>query len=223
MEIRRNYHLKKFNFNPEEFDFFGSFSDLFGVNDLEKIHQFIGCLDTFERKNDQNTILHKVFYSNFKSKNSNLSTLYERFIRTFISSIVPLSFYYQKIPTFRVGLPKNKFVGEFHKDTLYNHMPYELNFNLPIVNYKKSAALVTEDFPGSGNLISAEIDYGQVMSFDHIDCLHGSNINETGKTMISLDFRLALKDFYYENPKAKSVNMNSHFRIGDYFSEELIS
>ncbi len=223
MDIRRKYHLKKFNFNEEEFDFLGLFSQLFGVTDLEHIHEFMGRFDVFNRAKDQNTILHKVFYSNFKSRNSSLAVLYERFIRNFISSIVPESFYFQKIPTLRVGLPKNKFVGEFHKDTLYNHLPYELNFNLPIVNYKNSAALLTEDFPGSGNLISVEIDYGQVMSFDHIDCIHGSNINETEKTMISLDFRLALKDFYYEDLAAKSVNTKSYFIIGDYFSDEHIN
>jgi hypothetical protein len=58
------------------------------------------------------------------------------------------------------------------------------------------------------------------MGFDHIGCLHGSEINQTGKTMMSMDFRLALADMYYEDPKARSVNMNSNFIIGDYFSEE---
>ena len=41
--------------------------------------------------------------------------------------------------------------------------------------------------------------------------------------MISLDFRLALKDFYYEDLAAKSVNTKSYFIIGDYFSDEHIN
>ena len=146
--------------------------------------------------------------------------MYENLVKDFISSLVPQKFYYQKIPTFRIGLPENKFVGEFHRDTAYNHQPYELNFNLAIANFKSTAALITEDIAGSKNLITAEIDYGEVMGFDHIGCLHGSEINQTGKTMMSMDFRLALADMYYEDPKARSVNMNSNFIIGDYFSEE---
>ena len=42
--------------------------------------------------------------------------------------------------------------------------------------------------------------------FDHIDCLHGSDPNETDKTMVSFDFRLALKDIYYDTD-ASSVNL----------------
>ena len=41
--------------------------------------------------------------------------------------------------------------------------------------------------------------------FDHIDCLHGSDPNETDKTMVSFDFRLALKDIYYDTDG--SVNL----------------
>jgi hypothetical protein len=61
------------------------------------------------------------------------------------------------------------------------------------------------------------------MGFDHIGCLHGSEINQTGKTMISMDFRLALADIYYEDPKAESVNLHSKFIIGDYFSTEAVN
>ena len=43
-----------------------------------------------------------------------------------------------------------------------------------------------------------EIDYGEVMCFDHIDCMPGSRINTTGKTMLSIDFRLALAEEYFE-------------------------
>ena len=50
-------------------------------------------------------------------------------------------FYYQVIPTFRIGLPGNKFVGEYHKDSKYNHQSYELNFNLGISGYLGDAAL----------------------------------------------------------------------------------
>jgi hypothetical protein len=221
--LREDLHLKKFQYDTKKYPFYEYLSTLFGISDLEKIHEFLGHFDPFKREQDQNTILHKIFYSNFRSLNSPLQKMYEDFIRNFIAPIVSEKFYYQKIPTFRIGLPQNKFVGEFHQDTAYNHQPFEINFNLAIANYKGSAALITEDKAGSKKLIPAEINYGEVMGFDHIGCLHGSEINQTGKTMISMDFRLALADMYYEDLKAESVNMHSKFIIGDYFSSELIN
>lgn len=222
-QLREDLHLKKFKYDTKKYYFYEYLSALFGVNDLENIHDYLGHFDPFKREQDQYTILHKIFYANFKLPNSPLQKMYENLVKDFISSLIPKKFYYQKIPTFRIGLPGNKFVGEFHRDTAYNHQPYELNFNLAISNYKSSAALITEDIAGSKNLITAEIDYGEVMGFDHIGCLHGSEINQTGKTMMSMDFRLALADMYYEDPNAKSVNMNSKFVIGEYFSEENVN
>ncbi len=222
-QLRADLHLKKFKYDTKKYFFYEYLSALFGVSDLENIHEYLGHFDPFKREQDQYTILHKIFYANFKMPNSPLQKMYEDLIKDFISSLIPQKFYYQKIPTFRIGLPENKFVGEFHRDTAYNHQPYEINFNLAISNYKSSAALITEDIASSKNLITAEIDYGEVMGFDHIGCLHGSEINQTGKTMMSMDFRLALADMYYEDPNAKSVNMNSKFIIGDYFSEENVN
>ena len=220
---REDLHLKKFNYDIKKYPFYEYLSTLFGVTDLENIHKYLGYFKPFNREQDQYTILHKVFYSNFRLPNSPLQKMYDDFIRDFIASIVSEKFYYQKIPTFRIGLPQNKFVGEFHRDTAYNHQPYELNFNLAIANYMGSAALITEDAAGSKNFITAEIDFGQVMGFDHIGCLHGSEINQTGKTMMSMDFRLALADMYYEDSKAESVNLHSKFIIGDYFSAEVVN
>ena len=73
---------------------------------------------------------HKVFYANYETR---FKPLYNRFIREVIKNIVNEEFYYQVIPTFRVGLPGNKFVGEFHKDTQYSHQDYEINFNVGLV------------------------------------------------------------------------------------------
>ena len=64
-----------------------------------------------------------------------------------------------------------------------------------------------------------ECPYGKIFSFDHIDCLHGSDPNETDKTMVSFDFRLALKDIYYDTD-ASSVNLATNFVPGSYFSKD---
>ena len=115
-------------------------------------------------------------------------------------------------------MPGNKFVGEFHKDSDYNHQTYEVNFNLGISNYLGEAALLTETFKDSKEYIKSECPYGTIFSFDHIDCLHGSNPNTSNETMVSFDFRIAIKSLYYEDNSASSVNMKTSFKPGSYFS-----
>ncbi len=61
----------------------------------------------------------------------------------------------------------------------------------------------------------------KIFSFDHIDCIHGSTVNKTSKTMVSFDFRLALKDLYFETD-ASSVNLDSKFKPGYYFSSQCL-
>ena len=216
-EVRRELHTKKYSFNIDKYPFKDILESLFGV-ELENIHEWLGVYSEFSKDSDQNTIIHKVFYANFEEK---LSTLYSDFIKNEIVNFVPNDFYYQLIPTFRVGLPGNKFVGEYHKDSNYNHQDYELNINLGLSNYFGDASLKTELEPNSNNYISLECPYGQVFSFDHINCHHGCEINTTNKTMISFDFRLALGNFYFDS-SAKSISIGRSFKTGSYFSKELI-
>ena len=118
-------------------------------------------------------------------------------------------------------MPGNVFVGEFHKDSYYNHEDYELNFNLGLANYFGSSSLISEIKPLSNTFTKLSSHYGTIFSFDHIDCLHGSEINKNDKTMISLDFRLALAEIYFPSNN-KSKNMKSKFCPGEYFSATCI-
>ena len=123
-ELRKTLHTKRFSYSTTNYPFKTTLESLYGCK-LKSLHRSLGSFDKFERNNDQSTLVHKVFYSNFSKV---IQPIYVRFIENFISKIVaPHKFYYQIIPTFRVGLPDNVFVGEFHKDTAYNHKEYELN------------------------------------------------------------------------------------------------
>ena len=187
--LRSFLHTKKFEYSTDEFPFYKILEDLFGC-EPENLHLYLGDYSVFNRENDQSTLAHKVFYKNFAEI---IKPTYDKFMKNFISGIISdHSFYYQIIPTFRIGLPGNKFVGEYHKDSFYNHKGYELNFNLGICNYLGQPALMTEETPNSKKYIRLECPYGSIFSFDHIDCMHGSDVNNTDKTMVSFDFRLAL-------------------------------
>jgi len=218
-DLRSELHTKSYNYKTEEYPFREILEQLYGC-ELDNLHKHLGSFKKFRRDNDQSTLAHKIFYSNF---NTLIRPTYEKFIKNFIANLIsPHQFYYQVIPTFRIGLPQNVFVGEFHKDSLYNHQSYELNFNLGLANYAGEAALKTEKTPKSKDWTILECPYGTIFSFDHIDCLHGSDLNQTDKTMVSFDFRLALKDLYFESD-AQSVNVKTQFKPGSYFSSEILN
>lgn len=216
--IRRRLHTQHFGYDINKYPFKDAVEGLLGVK-LEELHKYLGHYDVFDRANDQSTLVHKVFYANFESS---IKPLYDNFISDFIAEIVQADFFYQIIPTFRIGLPGNKFVGEFHTDAKYNHQSYEVNFNLGLANYLGNAALRSQIVPGGKEFVLLECPYGQVFSFDHIDCLHGSEPNASELTMVSFDFRLAIKDLYYDTP-AKSINVGTLFKPGSYFSAKPIS
>lgn len=210
--------MQRFSYSIKDYPFKEVIESWYGV-ELEELHQFLGSFDVFDRSRDQATLAHKVFYANFSQ---HLKPLYESFVRDFVAPIIGAPFYFQVIPTFRIGLPGNKFVGEYHCDSKYHHQSYEINFNLGLSNYFGEAALRTEKKPGSRDFILLECPYGEIFSFDHIDCLHGSDPNKTNQTMASFDFRLALYDLYFDS-NAGSVNMNRRFCPGEYFSSELVA
>ena len=220
-KLRSFLHTKIFNYSIDKYPFKEILENLFGT-ELSNLHKTLGNFKKFEVKNnistDQSTLAHKVFYSNFSRT---IEPLYKKFIKEVIIPILhPHKFYYQQIPTFRVGLPENTFVGEFHKDSFYNHQNYEINFNLGLANYVGDAALKTQLKPGSDKYIILECPYGSIFSFDHIDCIHGAEPNPLGKTMVSFDFRLALQDLYYSSDN-RSINQGKGFNRGEYFSKEL--
>mgnify|MGYP001360035355 CR=1 FL=1 len=217
--LRQYLHCKSFKYSTNKYPFKEKLEVLYGIP-LESIHEFIGSFEKFERKNDQNTLAHKVFYSNFKQI---IEPLYLEFIQDVIKDIIyPYKFYFQKIPTFRLGLPGNTFVGEYHRDSHYNHQSYEINFNLGLSNYLGEASLRTEYTPNKKDWKLLECPYGSIFSFDHIDCTHGSEPNRSNLSMTSFDFRIALFDLYFESDSS-SVNMNTQFRPGSYFSNYLIN
>ena len=92
--------------------------------------------DLFERENDQSTIWHKCFYERIR-KDDSFNDSYTDFLHDIIKPRFGEEIVYQKIPTFRVHLPGNISVGEFHKDKHYRNEDWadkvqELNYFVPL-------------------------------------------------------------------------------------------
>ena len=81
--------------------------------------------ELFERENDQSTVWHKCFYKKIRQDDS-FQEVYTDFLHDIIKPRFEEEIVYQVIPTFRVHLPNNIAVGEFHKDKHYNF--YQTNY-----------------------------------------------------------------------------------------------
>ena len=59
---------------------------------------------------------------------------------------------------------------------------------------------------------------GQLFNFNGGQCLHGNRPNKTGKTRMSFDFRIILKEDYNQAYLKTSKLTNKKFLVGDYYS-----
>jgi hypothetical protein len=143
--------------------------------------------------------------------------LYSLFIEDFVSTLFTESFCVQTVPTFRVHLPNNLAVGEFHCDKDYNHAVGEINFWLPLTPCSDSNSIWIEQEIGNGNYRPISSRAGQVVVFDAVRLRHGNVLNKTGATRVSFDFR-CIPLSLYEFRDARSVNTGARLVLGDYFS-----
>ena len=108
-------------------------------------------------------------------------------------------FYYQYPPTMRIQPGPSKAFGKTHSDNEYGHQPGELNFWLPLTDYKLTkTALNIEEVPGQGEFIELGCGYGEAGMFHGVDCRHFAKSNDSDYTRISIDFRVGVYGMGFE-------------------------
>lgn len=167
------------------------------------------------RGTDQASELHKRLYETFPR----WSAIYENFIHEIVPLIAEESFYYQKVPNFRIQLPENLAVGEFHKDGDYGHPDGEVNFWLPMTHCNQHNTIWLSDDKASRPIMGYP---GDILVFDGRNIVHGNRINKSTASRVSFDFRVLPKSAYSKATSTRSINMNLKFAPGHYYSKELI-
>ena len=227
-----------YNYDLQKYPFISLFQDLYKLDQLEEAHtvldkNFVEQINNtlFTNKTDDQTVLHEMFYRKINDGWPQFNELYEEFVRQLARDIFNTNeIIYQTKPTFRVQLPNNVAVGGrssdkdglygFHRDTDsdYNHPPFEKNFILPLTDARESASLYVETSPNSGEFYCTRMKKGQFFNFNGGQCLHGNRPNKTGKTRMSFDFRIILKEDYDQAYLKTSKLTNKKFLVGDYYS-----
>ena len=185
-----------------------------GVDRLDEIHKGVEY-DVFTRETDQSTEFHRRLYE----IGDDFDNVYRSFLADAVRPFIGEDLIYQRIPSFRIHLPDNVAVGEFHRDRDYAHGEGEINFWLPVTPAWDTNSIWIESREGAEDFRPYDVHVGQVLVFDGVNLAHGNRLNETGKTRVSFDFRVIPRSQYRPRHDAQSINMGVRFEIGGYFDE----
>lgn len=230
-----NYEVKYYNYDINEYPFIKMIEGLFEVEDLTKIHDAMkkDIPNTlFTNENDDTTMFHSIFYNKINAGWDSFEEKYKMLINDIAKNILKQNYIiYQTKPNIRIQLPNNIAVGGskksmpgkygWHKDSddEYNHPPFEMNFIVPLTDATETASIFIETNPSSNKFKPAIMKKGQFFQFRGGKLIHGNKPNKTGKSRISLDFRLVLKKDYDKKYDKNSKLSKKKFIIGEYYSE----
>eukprot|EP01130_Rhizamoeba_saxonica_P016583 TRINITY_DN7691_c0_g1_i3.p1 TRINITY_DN7691_c0_g1~~TRINITY_DN7691_c0_g1_i3.p1 ORF type:complete len:230 (+),score=25.03 TRINITY_DN7691_c0_g1_i3:62-751(+) len=166
--------------------------------------------------NDQGTPYHSNFYTSMH-ENILFVELYHQLIQEVIAPQFNESIVFQKYPSFRICLPNNRAVGQKHRDSDYGHPSYEINYWVPLTSAFGTNAFYTESEPNKGDFHSVgPLEPGEIFRFYGNKCFHYNEINDTGQTRVSFDFRVIPLSLFKSSDEV-SVKSGLSFSIGSYF------
>jgi hypothetical protein len=201
----------KHKYDTNGYPFLETLKEIFGIEDLSLAHQTHN-FDLLKRENDQKTPFHKLYYDNFER----IQPIYEDLIRYHIVPIFGEPVVYQKIPTFRIQIPKNVGVGEWHKDKQYNHNQCEVNFFLPFTPAFDTNTIWTESEEDKGDFAPIVAEYGEFVQWQGVRLTHGNKINQTNASRVSVDFRI-IPQSQWSIQGGHAINTGVRFDIGGYY------
>ena len=163
---------------------------------------------------DNNTALHDILYTVFDG-DSFLPT-YREFVK-FLQGPIQEELIFQKKPTFRIHLPGNLSVGDYHRDRDYGHPPEEINIWVPVTEARKTATIWLESEYEKNDFHPVELNHGEFLIFDSA-LKHGNEINAEGYTRVSMDFRVIPKSLYKGSERV-TANRGHKLSLGQYYDQ----
>tara|TARA_R100000008_G_C3577371_1_gene166133 strand:- start:1240 stop:1890 length:651 start_codon:yes stop_codon:yes gene_type:complete len=214
MELIKGYDIDSYRFKDLVENWF-SCQDCLPKLHLQKSYEL------FDREHDQSTRWHRIFYEMIR-KDDSFNTIYISFLKNIIKPRFGEEIVYQKIPTFRVHLPNNIAVGEFHKDKNYRDEKWaeqvrEVNYYLPLTKAYGTNTVWAESEEDLGDFKPIECDYGDCVEWNAYKLTHGNKINKTSVTRVSFDFRVIPKSRYVDSNHL-TINTGTPFGIGGYYA-----
>ena len=213
-------HVKNLDFDKEKYSFIEILKEIFDIGDLNELHKIKKKDYEIFKKfgKDSNTEFHEKFYSYLNSSSGNkIKEKYDNFIKDVIFPFLGLEkALVQQFPTMRFHLPNNIAVARKHIDSEF-HPIGEINFSYAFTDMFDSNTIWIEKMPRSENFIPIIMKAGDCTSFNANLCTHYNKINKTGKTRVSMDFRILPLSYYNKSEIKKSATKNMKYVEGGYY------
>lgn len=214
-------------YNTNTYNFYNIIQPIFNeqLNNLHLTTDVVYDVPT-ELGTDSATEFHDLFYKtlNAPSKWNELRSLYKSFVKDVVAKVLKSDeFLYQTFPTFRVQLPNNTAVSSWHSDGDVDnkHPPGEINFIIPLTDCFDTNTVWAESEPGLKDFHPINMKYGDLLQANFNECLHGNKVNLTGKTRVSMDFRILPIEKYNPEYEVITATTSRKYVIGQYY--ELMS
>ena len=213
-------------YNQNEYDFCSEVEKIFNIpngelRNLHKLRESLMPKDKLNFDNETRTDFHSTFYGALNSEQgAAVKDVYKRFIDDIVAPMFDGSFVYQTFPSFRIHIPNDQAIHKWHHDSDedHNHPDWEINFQVALTRMWDSNAMWLESVPGLRDFKPVEIKVGDFCIFYGNKCAHGNKENKTGKTRVSMDFRVLPYDKYDESKAKNSATANTKFVVGHYYS-----
>tara|TARA_R110000744_G_scaffold45650_5_gene101190 strand:+ start:166 stop:843 length:678 start_codon:yes stop_codon:yes gene_type:complete len=207
--VKKKYDITKYNFDKHV-------KGCYNIGDLTKLHLLDLDLCNSEiltQDNEAETFFHKRFYQKLNDGWSELTNAFHSFVENEVSPLFDGDFLYQQFPSYRVQVPNQIAVSNWHydNDEDHNHPEWEINFQIAITDMFDTNCMWIESVPGLGDFQPVELEYGEFAIFNGNRCRHGNKQNNTEFTRVSFDFRVLpynrfdpdnIKYSYYRKPFA---------------------
>jgi hypothetical protein len=206
-----------FPYDPSRIDFVSPIKIALGLeesDELSRLHEKFKLNKVVIRDTDSTTAIHHRYYENIGK--TDFQEQYRRFVQEVVAELVSGPLIVQKVPSFRVHLPANKAVGQYHRDRDFGHQAGAINFWIPVTDaYYSNTVHVVRDEGQAPTPIN--VNFGEALAFDAVNLLHGNELNSTGSSRVSFDFRV-IPETDYVDSREISVNTLSRLAIGGYYS-----
>ena len=213
-------HVKK-QYDISDYNFDKLVCSVFDVDNLEFLHELdLSLTNTslLKQANEAETFFHQKFYKKLNEDWKEIKIVFESFIKNEVAHLFNQDFLYQKFPSFRVQVPNQTAVSKWHYDSDpdHGHPDWEINFQIALTEMKDTSATWVETVPGLNDFNPMNMNIGEFAIFNGNKCRHGNKPNRSGKTRVSLDFRVLPIDRYDEKTKKISYYGNK-FIDGGYY------
>lgn len=175
------------DYDTARFDFRGWACGVLGVSDLHEIHLRDDIRSMRHAPvTEQIEVCRKALAEGF----ADIAGLYDTFVAEVLGPLYDGIVRYQRPPSFRFHYSRRG-SSAFHRDRDYGVLSGRYNCWLPLTRVWGDNSLWIESEEGREDYAAAELDYGQALIFDGANLHHGSKVNTTPSTRVSLDLRFA--------------------------------